>query len=81
MQVGGGAHMERLEEAYVIVGWIAVRADRIQIFQSTVLPITGDHERYIIRDIGTDYRNIVAHDRLQTDPASAQANSMIDADR
>lgn len=59
MQVGGGAHMERLEEACVIVGRIAGRADHIQIFQSTVLPIAGDHERYIVRNVGADYRNIV----------------------
>ena len=59
MQVDGGAHMERLEEACVIVGRIAGRADHIQIFQSTVLPIAGDHERHIVRNVGTDYRNIV----------------------
>lgn len=51
--------MERLEEACVIVGWIAGSAYHIPIFQSTVLPIASDHERHIVRNVGTDYRNIV----------------------
>lgn len=59
MQVCGGSHMERLEEIGIIEGRITGSAYHIQIFQSTVLPIASDHERHIVRNVGTDYRNIV----------------------
>lgn len=59
VQVGGGPHMERLEEVGIVEGRITGSADHIRIFQSTVLPIAGDHERHIVRNVGTDYRNIV----------------------
>lgn len=59
VQVCGGAHMERLEEIGIVEGRITGSAYHIQIFQSTVLPIASDHEHHIVRNVGTDYRNIV----------------------